>query len=173
MEVEEEYARLFAALKKNPNLRDFPEISLPSAYVPQQSGEKEKDELQSRVQEWRNMINPILRNLKENDFDIHEYGSQMIDGMEINECKPFSNIVQGKTSAEVVRYFISSLQLANTNNIEICGAKRGELSNDTYNIKLLSKDRFHEHLGEYMAPSEETLAEKLERVRAMSAEQVI
>lgn len=170
---EEDGYKLAVAIGDNENLNNALERpSLPSVSGEMDSRERERKESQSRVEEWRNTINPILRNLKEHDFDIHEYGSQIIDGMEINESKPFSSIVQGKMSAEVVRYFISSLQLANTNNIEICGAKPGKLSNDTYNIKLLSKDRFHEHLRDYVAPSVEMLGEKLERLQAKSAQQV-
>lgn len=71
----------------------------------------------------------------------------------------------GLTSAEVTRYFISSLQLANTNNIELCGVKSGEISNDTFEIKLLNRDRYHEHLNDYQAPSKETLRERLDRLR--------
>lgn len=69
------------------------------------------------------------------------------------------------SSAEVTRYFISSLQLANTNNIEICGVKSGALSNDTFEIKLLNRDRYHEHLNDYQAPSTESLRERLDRLR--------
>ncbi|XP_018571748.1 uncharacterized protein LOC108911323 [Anoplophora glabripennis] len=172
LSLEEEFERLSTLLQENQSLNSVSEQqSLPSVPTEIDIMEKEWEEAQARVEEWRNTINPILKNLKEHDFDIHEYGSRIIDGMEINESKLFRNVVQGKSSAEVVRYFISSLQLANTNNIEICGAKRGELSNDTYSVKLLSKDRFHEHLKDYTAPSEDTLAEKLERVRAMNAQQ--
>lgn len=70
----------------------------------------------------------------------------------------------GMTSADVTRYFISSLQLANTNNIEICGIKQGELSNDTFKIKLLNKERYHEHIMDFQAPSKETLQERLKKL---------
>jgi len=60
---------------------------------------------------------------------------------------------------------VSSLQLANTLNVEICGAKPGELSNDTFELKLLHKDRYHEHLQDYQAPSEEGLKEKLLKIK--------
>lgn len=69
------------------------------------------------------------------------------------------------SSAEVTRYFISCLQLANTNNIELCGIKSGEISNDSLEIKLLRRDRYHEKLSKYQAPSTETLRERLNRLR--------
>lgn len=50
-------------------------------------------------------------------------------------------------------------------NVDICGAKKGELSNDTFKLKLLNKERYHEHFQEYQAPSEETLRERLKKVK--------
>lgn len=70
----------------------------------------------------------------------------------------------GMSSTEVTRYFISSLQLANTNNIEVCGVKPGEISNDTFEIKLLNRDRYHEHISDFQAPSKETLQDRLNRL---------
>lgn len=127
--------------------------------------EKETYESRKRVAEWRAFISPKLRQLDEQEFDIHEYGSRIMDDMEINESRPFADFVDGKSSSEVVRYFVSALQLANTLNVEICGAKPGELSNDTMELKLLSKDRYHEHLRDYQAPSEEGLKEKLLKIK--------
>ncbi|KAJ8951200.1 hypothetical protein NQ314_007701 [Rhamnusium bicolor] len=169
--LEDEYERLLALLNESKQTKDKKETVNDGRCSPteRELQEKELEKSRARVEEWRNTINPILRNLKECDFDIHEYGSKIMEGMEINGSKLFSDMVQGKSSAEVVRYFISSLQLANTCNIEICGAKQGQLSNDTYKVKLLTKDRYHEHLNEYLAPSEETLREKLDRVRKMTA----
>lgn len=79
------------------------------------------------------------------------------------------------SSAEVTRYFISTLQLANTNNIELCGVKPGEISNDTLEIKLLNRTRYHELLSNYQAPSKELFRERLKRLRNESyiEEQVI
>lgn len=71
----------------------------------------------------------------------------------------------GMSSAEVTRYFISSLQLANTDNIEICGARPGQLSNESFEIRLLHRDRYHERLTEYQAPSKESLKERLTRLK--------
>ncbi|KAJ8919024.1 hypothetical protein NQ315_016929 [Exocentrus adspersus] len=166
--TEKEYQRVLALLRAD---QEEDGISEEEALRQMALKEKEWKESQDRVREWRDTITPILKNLKERDFDIHEYGSRIIEGMQVNESKAFGDLVQNKPSAEVVRYFISSLQLANTRNIEIRGAQQGKLSNDTFEIKLLSKDRYHEHLNEYQAPSEETLGERMKRARAMSAQQ--
>lgn len=127
--------------------------------------EQEKESSRKRVEEWRTLITPILSNLKEKDFDIHEYGSKIMENMEINEKRFFKHIVYGKTSVEVVRYFISSLQLANTGNIEIYGAIEGKQSNETFGIRLLKTDRYHEHLTNYHAPSEQTFQECIQQLR--------
>lgn len=58
--------------------------------------EIEKKELKERVEQWKESITPILKNLQEHDFDIHDYGSRIMDGMEINETKSFSSMVEGK-----------------------------------------------------------------------------
>ncbi|CAH1173719.1 unnamed protein product [Phaedon cochleariae] len=169
---EEEYQRLLKALKDSRRTMDEAIEATPEELKSEQHRlEQERRESRARVDQWKDTINPILRNLNENDFDIHDYGSSIMEGMEVNQSKPFASIVDGKSSAEVVRYFIASLQLANTHNIEICGAKKGELSNDSLNVKLLKHDRYHEHLTEYQAPSEETFRDRLKRVRTMREEE--
>lgn len=157
---------LIAEMSKNTGISQE-EILKRSATEKEPLNPREEERIKSRerVSEWRDHITPKLKSLNENDFDIHEYGSKIMDSMSVNETKPFSDLVDGKSSAEVVRCFISTLQLANTMNVEICGAKSGELSNDTFQIKLLSKERYHEHFQEYQAPSEENLRDKLEKVK--------
>ncbi|CAH1131279.1 unnamed protein product [Ceutorhynchus assimilis] len=127
--------------------------------------ERERHEMRLRVEEWRKYITPKLKSLEEQEFDIHKYSADIIDSVEINETKSFADIISGKCSTEVVRYFISSLQLANTLNVEICGVTQGELANDTFQLKLLNKEQYHEHLQEYQAPSEENFREKLKKIR--------
>lgn len=70
--------------------------------------EKEMYESRKRVAEWRAFITPKLRQLNDQDFDIHEYGSRIMDDMEINESRPFADFVDGKSSSEVVRFVFSS-----------------------------------------------------------------
>ncbi|XP_060524777.1 uncharacterized protein LOC132701109 isoform X2 [Cylas formicarius] len=129
------------------------------------SVENERQKIKQSVTEWKSFIEPKLKMLKEKDFDIHKYGSDIMDSMELNETKLFTNLVVGKSPAEVVRYFISSLQLASTCNVEICGVQKGTLSNETLSLKLLNKERYHDHLEEYQAPSEECFTEKLNRIK--------
>ncbi|XP_019871015.2 uncharacterized protein LOC109599449 isoform X2 [Aethina tumida] len=126
-----------------------------------------KKESRINIKNWKSMITPKLQALENAEFDIHAYGSDIIDNMEVNEVKKFKDVVRGKSSKEVVRYFISSLQLANTYNIEIGGAQQGRISNDTFSMKLLTKERHHEHLNEYEAPSEEAFRENFKKIQEM------
>ncbi|EEZ98859.1 hypothetical protein TcasGA2_TC004469 [Tribolium castaneum] len=130
----------------------------------------DEEEMSRRnVREWRSGILPKLKKLEnKSDFNIHEYGSKIMEPLEVGEQQRFGDLVQGKSAAEVTRFFVATLQLANTLNVEISGAKPGEVSNDTFQIKVLDKSRHHEMLEEYQAPSEETFTERLERAKAMN-----
>ncbi|XP_066248417.1 uncharacterized protein [Euwallacea similis] len=149
------------------------EIASPPIEITEEmtSYEREREKVRMRVTEWKEYITPKLKQLEECDFDIHDYGTKILRNMNIEEAVPFHELVQGKSSAEVVRYFISSLQLANTLNVEICGATQGELSNDTFYLKLLSTERYHEHLKKYQAPSEESLKDKLMKMKELRKQQ--
>ncbi|VEN33599.1 unnamed protein product [Callosobruchus maculatus] len=127
--------------------------------------EEELVQSRQRVENWRSHITPILKGLSESEFDIHEYGSAIMEGVDVGEKKPFKEVVQGKPPSEVVRYFISSLQLANTGNIDICGVQPGRLSNESFEVKLLTKERYHEHLNEFHAPSEEERKAKMKKIK--------
>lgn len=71
-----------------------------------QRREQEALDLQRRVQEWENMIVPKLNELNGQDFDIHEYGTKIMDGIDVKESKPFSQIVQGKFNNFVQTNFL-------------------------------------------------------------------
>lgn len=102
------------------------------------------------------------------DFDIHAYGTKIIDSFEIEKSKKFKDLVGGKNAGEVSRYFLATLQLANTYNVEIIQPAEGTTASDTLQLKLLSKERYHEFLENYMAPSEETFQERLAKVQALN-----
>ena len=69
-----------------------------------------------RVQAWHEMIQPRLQEAESRrDFDIHEYGSQILDtfGSEapVGSHTSFLHIVQMQPKNEVARYFLATLQL--------------------------------------------------------------
>lgn len=130
---------------------------------------REDQESQKRIKEWKTFISNKLNQLEQHsDFDIHAYGTKIIDSFEAQEDKKFRDIVGGKTPGEVSRYFLATLQLANTYNVEILQPSEGKLASDTLKLKLLSKERYHESLEDFMAPSEETFHERLARAQALN-----
>lgn len=130
---------------------------------------KENQDSQKRVKEWKSFIDSKLERVEQqSDFDIHEYGTKIIDDMRLQETKKFRDIVQGRNPGEVAKYFLATLQLANTYNVDIIQPCEGALASDTLELKLLSKERHHESLEDFMAPSEETFQERLARVQALN-----
>lgn len=140
----------------------------PSAVISQSIIKRLEEEKKQRekVEEWKNFITGKLDKLNEkSDFDIHYYGSQVMDNMSMDENKKFTDVVQGKSGSEVCRYFLAVLQLACTENVEIVNPSSGSIANDSLQLKLLSRECYHENLANYMAPSEENLGERLAKVR--------
>lgn len=130
---------------------------------------KENQDSQKRIEEWKTFISNKLEHMEQHsDFDIHAYGTKIIESLEVKDSKKFKDIVQGKNAGEVSRYFLATLQLANTYNVEIIQHSDGTIANDTLQLKLLSKERYHESLEDYMAPSEETFQERLARAQALN-----
>jgi len=68
----------------------------------------------------------------------------------------FNDVVGGKPREEVARYFLSTLMLCNTMNVEVSSAKGTdpELGMDNVCLKLLSTTRHHEQLEGFQATSQ-------------------
>merc|ERR1712203_769600 len=86
-------------------------------------------------------------------FDIHEYGTKVLSKFPKDSRKTtidFCDIGEGNTPEEVSRLFLSSLMLANAQNVEIgCSAPKSvELPMDKVSLTLLSTQRHHEHMLE-------------------------
>ncbi|KAK7486411.1 hypothetical protein BaRGS_00022335 [Batillaria attramentaria] len=111
-------------------------------------------EVARRVAEWEEKITPKLEEEEQHDpFDIHEYGTSVLEGLQKNQPVLFRKIVAGKPDYQISRLFLATLQLANVNNVEL--SCPGELYEgmDKLAVRLLSKKRHHEELAEYRAPS--------------------
>lgn len=129
---------------------------------------EEEKKQREKVEEWRKFITQKLDNLQaRTDFDIHEYGSQIMDNLVEGETKKFAQIVKSKKSAEVCRLFLATLQLACTENVAIINPSHngGSITNEDLELQLISRECYHENLGSYMAPSEETFEERMQRAR--------
>ncbi|XP_057377871.1 condensin-2 complex subunit H2-like isoform X2 [Daphnia carinata] len=106
-----------------------------------------------RVQAWHEMIQPRLQEAESRrDFDIHLYGSRIIEEFgskaAIGSQCSFTKIVRDQPKNEVARYFLATLQLANAYNVEI--QLQDALSLDGVELKLLSRERHHEHIDGFV-----------------------
>jgi len=128
--------------------------------------------LTQRVSAWHNMIGPKLEAVElRKNFDIHEYGSQILgelpDREELGNFKLFTSIVGGCKREEVCRFFLSSLMLANTENVDISSGEKDladplattldrlTLAMDQFTLSLLSTTRHHEQLSDFQAASQQ------------------
>lgn len=124
------------------------------------------------VTEWKKFMEEKLSQAeKSSKFDIHQYGSFIMDSIPSENNLPFKDLANGKAPAEVARLFLASLQLANTYNIELITAVPSQevITNDTLQLKLLTKDRYHEHLREFEAPSESLFRDNFARIQALKS----
>ncbi|XP_076450390.1 condensin-2 complex subunit H2-like [Babylonia areolata] len=111
-------------------------------------------ELSKRVAEWEEKINPRLQEEEQREsFDIHKYGSNVIEGMQRNQKTSFRRIVSGKPIFQICRLFLATLQLANNYNVELSCPGTLEEGMDRLEVQLLSTKRHYEELADYQAPS--------------------
>ncbi|XP_025087697.1 condensin-2 complex subunit H2-like [Pomacea canaliculata] len=111
-------------------------------------------ELSKRVAEWEEKIIPRLQEEEQREqFDIHKYGTKVIEPLRRNQKIPFRQVVAGKPIFQIGRLFLATLQLANTYNVELSCPGYFEEAMDRLEIRLLSHKRHYEELAEYQAPS--------------------
>ena len=94
-----------------------------SEYVAQSQDYIQSTELAKRVRIWHENLGPKLEEVeKRGDFDIHAYGTQILDKFPEGNRKTtikFQDVISASSPEEVSRLFLSSLMLANTQNLEI------------------------------------------------------
>lgn len=73
----------------------------------------EQLEMRKRVQIWHDNLRPILKEEeKRNAFDIHEYGTRILNSFNSKgEKKSFKELVGGQKPEEVARCFLSTLMM--------------------------------------------------------------
>lgn len=106
-------------------------------------------DLQKRVADWETRIRPLLDMEEEREtYNIRTYCNRVLDHFSDAPSKQtlrFSSICKGKPVWEVPRYFASTLQLANSYNVELETDGVMEEGMDTLQLTLLSrKQHFHE-----------------------------
>ncbi|CAL1534734.1 unnamed protein product [Lymnaea stagnalis] len=112
-------------------------------------------ELSKRVSEWEEKIKPKLEEEEQHaPFDIHKYGTFIIEQLVRGEKKAFRELVKDKLEFEICRYTLATLQLANVYNVElsVIPDKFGSIMDCLY-VTLLSTKRHFEDLADYRAPS--------------------
>lgn len=111
-------------------------------------------ELSKRVAEWEEKITPrLLEEEQREPFDIHVYGTTVLESLHKGQSVPFRRIVGGKPVFQICRLFLATLQLANVYNVDLtCPGQLAE-GMDKLQVRLLSKKRHYEELAEYQAPS--------------------
>ena len=100
-------------------------------YVAQSQEYIQSTDLARRVRVWHETLAPKLEEVeKRGDFDIHQYGSKILDNFPKDGRKAtldFCQVARGTSAEEVSRLFLSSLMLANAENIDVqCSAKKGD-----------------------------------------------
>merc|ERR1712034_111205 len=94
-------------------------------------------------------------------FDVHAYGSYVLNSFKESTASnkdlvDFGKVVQGQKGEEVARFFLSTLMLANTENVKI-STKAGtdpQLGMDNVQLCLLTTTRHHQQLAEFQAASQ-------------------
>ena len=136
-------------------------------YVAQSQDYIQSTDLAKRVRIWHESLAPKLEEVeKRGDFDIHQYGSKILDKFPPDSRKTsldFCQVIEKSSSQEeVARLFLSSLMLANAQNVEIeCSAGKNEkLPMDQVSLTLLSTQRHHEHMLENIPETSEAINKK-------------
>ena len=135
-------------------------------YVTQSQDYIQSTDLAKRVRIWHESLAPKLEAVeKRGDFDIHQYGSKILNNFPQDGRKTtvdFMQVAQGSTPEEVSRLFLSSLMLANAQNIDVqCSAsKKDPLPMDQVSMTLLSTQRHHEHISDTIPLSQDELKRK-------------
>ncbi|XP_046743841.1 condensin-2 complex subunit H2-like [Diprion similis] len=83
---------------------------------------REQSDLEQRVAEWHRSLRPKLVAAERRPaFHMHEYSSRIIEALEATGSRklPFGNLIKNQSTPEVARYFLASLQLANSYDIAI------------------------------------------------------
>ncbi|OWF43720.1 condensin-2 complex subunit H2-like [Mizuhopecten yessoensis] len=111
-------------------------------------------ELSQRVAEWEDKVIPKLEEEDSHEpFDINKYGTKVLNNLSKDTVVPFKCVATGKPPFEICRLFLSSLMLANTENVKIVQKGYLEEGIDMFEMRLLSTTRMFEQLEEYQAPS--------------------
>ncbi|XP_048504765.1 condensin-2 complex subunit H2-like isoform X2 [Athalia rosae] len=109
---------------------------------------REQSDLEKRVAEWhKSLKSELVAAGRRPPFHIHEYSSNIIKTLESSRKKkvPFRDVVAHQPAPEVARYFLASLQLANTYNVAINTTPDADCNLE---LSLLNTEKHHNALYE-------------------------
>ncbi|VDK75074.1 unnamed protein product [Litomosoides sigmodontis] len=122
------------------------------------SAEETTSKLCKRVQQWEEKVQPLLEEEEtRREFNIHQYGTELLEQYEgIGQTKTFDELMENvSVQHDISRYYLASLMLTNTGNIEMDYGCEIERRNDGRGLalKLLKKERHHQQFSEFNALS--------------------
>uniref|UniRef100_A0AAF5PJM1 CNDH2_C domain-containing protein n=1 Tax=Wuchereria bancrofti TaxID=6293 RepID=A0AAF5PJM1_WUCBA len=122
------------------------------------SSEETTSKLCKRVQQWEEKIQPLLEEEEtRREFNIHQYGTELLEQYEgIGQTKTFTELMEHvSTRYDISRYYLASLMLANTGNIEMNFVCESEYTKNGKGLalKLLKNERHHQQFSESHALS--------------------
>lgn len=108
------------------------------------------------VNKWHSYLKPILKaSHARANFDIHELGTEILESFpgerQVNQTITFADVVAEKEQPDVCRYFLSTLLLANTENIRLSVGKKGPNEVTEYKdmkLAFLSADRHYQEIND-------------------------
>lgn len=108
------------------------------------------------VNKWHAYLKPILKaSHARANFDIHELGTEILNSYpgerQVNQTITFADVVAEKEQPDICRYFLSTLLLANTENIRLSVTRREKDQVTEYKdmqMAFLSAERHYQEINE-------------------------
>uniref|UniRef100_A0A336MWE1 CSON007016 protein n=1 Tax=Culicoides sonorensis TaxID=179676 RepID=A0A336MWE1_CULSO len=153
---ESESVKSFCSATDGPDLPTLSNHDQKLTAQAQQKYQQQITDMQSlvvKVNNWHQYLKPILKDSQtRSTFDIHECGTEVLDVFQ-NEADQneisFADVMSTKPDDHIARYFLATLMLVNTGNIELINTNKDVnrvSSTSELQLKLKSRVRLHEEL---------------------------
>ncbi|XP_065524610.1 condensin-2 complex subunit H2 isoform X2 [Lathamus discolor] len=115
----------------------------------------QETELSQRVRCWEERMVPLLQEQESRQaLDVRGYGQALVQGCgALGHWCSFARLVAGQPQAEVSRYLMAALQLANDHVVELAQEPGLEQGLDTLRLRLLTHQQAHERFQAFRLPS--------------------
>uniref|UniRef100_A0A8B9G0U8 Condensin-2 complex subunit H2 n=1 Tax=Amazona collaria TaxID=241587 RepID=A0A8B9G0U8_9PSIT len=115
----------------------------------------QETELSQRVRCWEERMVPLLQEQESRQaLDVRGYGQALVQGCgTIGHWASFVRLMAGQPPAEVSRYLMAALQLANDYVVELAQEPGLEQALDTLRLRLLTHQQAHERFQAFHLPS--------------------